>query len=452
MTESAFASITPFSEEAEVATLGALLVNPMRFPSIQTNLNAEDFFFLRHTHIYRAMSRLMDRQFSIDYLTVSHELHDMGKLEESGGQAYLTYLINNTPSSVHVEVYAQLVARAATRRKLLKTADDIKVLALNEEMPIDVVLNEAQYNLLQIKTVGINERLQKIDSLISAYYDKFEADVDAGVNIGIPSGFRALDNLLGGWRNSDLIVWGARPSMGKTSILLAIALHAAKIGVPIVIFSLEMSHEQLIERLIAMESGINIQNLRLKQLTPRESQRWTDCVGIIANLPIFIDDTPAISPETIRAKVRRLSFEYHISMVFIDYAGLMDGSQGHKSDPTRQNAYISRALKELAREINIPLHVAVQLNRNLESRKDKRPMASDIRDSGTWEQDADIINFLYRDEVYNPMMTEFPNQADVITAKHRNGPTGMISLYFEKSLAKFMDINVQRIDLSDLGE
>ncbi len=442
----------PYSEDAEVATLGALLANPSRFPSIQIDLNAEDFFFLRHTHIYRAMSRLMDRQFSIDYLTIAQELRDMGKLDEIGGQAYLTYLINNTPSAVHVEVYAQLVARAATRRKLLKAADDIKALALNEEMPIDVVLNESQYNLLQIKNMGINERLQKVDVLISAYYDKFEADLDAGVNIGIPSGFRALDSLLGGWRNSDLIVWGARPSMGKTSILLATALHAAKIGVPIVIFSLEMSHEQLIERLIAMEAGLNIQKLRLKQLTPRESQRWTETVGFISTLPIFIDDTPAISPETIRAKVRRLSYEYHISQVFIDYAGLMDGSQGHKSDPTRQNAYISRALKELAREINIPLHVAVQLNRNLESRKDKRPVMSDIRDSGTWEQDADIINFLYRDEVYDPHMTEFPNQADVITAKHRNGPTGIISLYFEKSLAKFMDINMMRVDLNDLGD
>lgn len=450
MTQQPYQEHSPYSEEAEHATLGALLVNPKLFASLQTFLQAEDFFFLRHSHIWTALGRLSDRHETVDYLTVVEELKAMGKLDEIGGAAFLTYLINNTPSAVHGEVYARIVSRTAIRRKLMQTADQIHGLARNEDLPIEKVLDEAQYLLLKIRNHDSNERLRLLTDLISDYYDNFEKQQLEGEPIGIPSGFRALDNLLGGWRGSDLIVWGARPAMGKTSMLLALALNAALLGVPLVIFSLEMGYEQLLQRLISMESGLNLQKLRLAALTPREGTRWTDTIGKLHPLPIFIDDTPAISPEMIRAKLRRLSVEYPIKMCIIDYAGLMDGSQGHKSDPTRQNAYISRALKELARELNIPVHVAVQLNRNLESRKDKRPLMSDIRDSGTWEQDADIINFLYRDEVYNPEMTEFPNQADVITAKHRNGPTGSISLYFEKTRAKFMDINVMRVDLSDL--
>lgn len=611
-----FQQNSPYSQEAEEAVLGAVLVNPHAFLNISAFLHPEDFFFLRHTHIWRALERLHGRSDPIDYLTVTQELRDLAVLDEIGGQAYLTYLINNTPSAVHAEVYGRLVERTSIRRKLLQTADEIRTLALNEEMNIESVISEAEASIFNVSDAQLKREFVPLWDAVSAYYDQMEYLLqNRGESLGLPTGFRALDGLLGGFQKSDLIVFAGRPGMGKTSFLLTVALSVARLGARVALFTMEMGVEQMVQRLISMETGISMQKLRLAQLTPRENARFTEAVGRLANLPIFIDDTPALTPIEMRTKSRRLQHEFGLDLVVVDYLQLMSGGKsGGETNRVQEISYISRSLKELARELNVTMLSAAQLSRAVEQRQDKRPLLSDLRESGclageslvylpdearsvpiqelvgksnfrvlslntdSWklelgtvcnafctgvnpvyrlttalgrtiratanhkfltidgwkrldelsdvdslalphmqvvkdmvsttelgrdriypiptatptnenvywdkilsieadgetpvydltvdtyhnfcaemmivhnsiEQDADAVMFLYRDEVYNPETTEFPNQADVILAKHRNGPTGTISLYFEKTITKFMDVNMQRVDLSDL--
>jgi len=235
----------------------------------------------------------------------------------------------------------------------------------------------------------------------------------------------------------------------NTSWLLTTAMNVARLGGRVAIFTMEMGVEQMVQRMMAMETGINVQKLRLARLNPQEAARFTEAVGRISNHSIFIDDSPAISPMEMRTKCRRLKHEFGLDLVIVDYMQLMNAGGNYENNRVQEISYISRNLKELARELNVPLISAAQLSRAVEQRQDKRPVLSDLRESGSIEQDADIVMFLYRDEVYNEA-TEFPNQADVIVSKHRNGPTGVVSLYFEKSLTKFMDASVHRVDLSDL--
>jgi replicative DNA helicase len=265
---------------------------------------------------------------------------------------------------------------------------------------------------------------------------------------GVPSGFKDLDTLLGGLQRSDLIIFAGRPGMGKTSFLLSAAANAARIGARVAIFTMEMGADQIVQRLISMETGINTQKLRLGQLTQQEYGRFVEAAGRVSRLNVFIDDTPALSPLQMRTKCRRLKHEFGVDMVIVDYLQLMNAGGQYQNNRVQEISYISRSLKELARELNTPIFSAAQLSRAVEQRQDKRPVLSDLRESGSIEQDADVVMFLYRDVVYNDA-TEFPNQADVIIAKHRNGPTDTISLYFDKSLTKFMDGTVRRIDLGD---
>jgi replicative DNA helicase len=254
---------------------------------------------------------------------------------------------------------------------------------------------------------------------------------------------------LGGFQKSDLIVFAGRPGMGKTSWLLTVAINAARAGQRVAIFTMEMGVEQMVQRLVAMESGINVQDLRLANLSTTDQSRFTEVIGRISEYPIFIDDTPAMSPMEMRTKCRRLQHEYGLDMIIVDYMQLMNAGKAYENNRVQEISFISRNMKELARELNVPLISAAQLSRAVEQRQDKRPVLSDLRESGSIEQDSDIVMFLYRDEVYNEA-TEFPNQADVLVAKHRNGPTGVISLYFEKRLTKFMDAVSHNVDLSDL--
>jgi replicative DNA helicase len=286
---------------------------------------------------------------------------------------------------------------------------------------------------------------------ISAYYDEMEKNLASGEGIvGLPTGFKALDGLLGGFQKSDLSVFAGRPGMGKTSWLLTVALNAARWGARVALFTMEMGVEQMIQRFISMETGIRIQQLRTADISLSEHSRFTEAVGRIANLPIFIDDTPAITPIEMRTKCRRLQHEYGLDLVMVDYMQLMSAGKAYENNRVQEISYISRSLKELARELNVTMLSAAQLSRAVEQRQDKRPQLSDLRESGSIEQDADAVMFLYRDEVYNPETTEFPNQADVLLSKHRHGPTGTIQLYFDKQITRFMDVNVTNMDLSNL--
>ena len=441
----------PASLEAEQALLGAVLLDPKAFLSIVSFLEGGDFYLKRHEYIWTAFNRLQGRDEPIDYLTLSRELQDMRVLEEIGGPAYLTSLVNNTPSSVHAEVYGRLVERASIRRKMLVATDEIRKLALDEELPIDKVISESEEALFSVSGSQIKREFVPVWEAASEYYDEMEKLLAAGKGmVGLPTGFRALDGLLGGFQKSDLIVFAGRPGMGKTSWLLTVALSIARRGARVALFTMEMGLEQMVQRLISMETGIKVQQLRTADISPGEHTRFTEAIGRISSLPLFIDDTPSITPVDMRTKCRRLQHEYGLDVVMVDYMQLMSAGRAYENNRVQEISYISRSLKDLARELKVTMLSTAQLSRAVEQRQDKRPQLSDLRESGSIEQDADAVMFLYRDEVYNPETTEFPNQADVLLSKHRHGPTGAIQLYFEKSITKFMDVNMQRVDLSSL--
>ena len=441
----------PASLEAEQALLGAILTEPKAFIEITAFLKDGDFFIKRHEYIWQAMNRLQERRDAIDYVTLADELQDMNLLEDIGGQAYLTSLINNTPSALHAEVYGRLVERAAIRRRMLAASDEIRKLALDEELPIDKVISEAELALFAISDSQTRREFVPIWDAVSAYYDEMERLLagEQGM-IGLPSGFRALDGLLGGFQKSDLVVFAGRPGMGKTSWLLSVALNVARRGARTALFTMEMGVEQMIQRFISMETGITIQQLRTADISAREHTRFTETIGRLSDLPIFIDGTPALNPSEMRSKCRRLQHEYGLDIVMVDYMQLMSAGSAYSNNRVQEISYISRSLKELARELNVTVLSTAQLSRAVEQRQDRRPQLSDLRDSGSIEQDADAVMFLYRDEFYHPETTDNLNKAEVSLAKNRHGPTGTIQLYFEKTITKFMDVNMQRVDLSNL--
>ena len=604
----------PYSQEAEEAVIGAVLINPNTFLTIAAFLNQDDFYFLRHSYIWQAIQRLHDRKEPIDPLTLAEELDNLGMLSEIGGPAYLTQVMSTTPSSVHAEVYGRLVERAALRRRLMQAASEISILAQDESMSVEHITTEAETRLFNVTDRQIKREFVTMGDAVNDYFDRIEHLMqNQHESIGVPTGFRDLDTLLGGLQRSDLLIFAGRPGMGKTSFMLSAAVNAARLGARVAIFTMEMGTEQLIQRMVSMETGIGTQHLRLGRLNPQEYSRFVEAAGRIARFPIFIDDTPALNPIQMRTKCRRLQHEHGIDLIIVDYMQLMNAGGQYQNNRVQEISYISRALKELARELNVPLFSAAQLSRAVEQRQDKRPVLSDLRESGClagdtliylpesgtyqpiaelvhqagfqvaslnldtyqiepalvthafstgvkpvfklttmlgrtiratanhkfltmqgWyrldqleigteimvpdaacppggiyaaptlskraryiapddvgtvigptdekivsiepdgetevfdltvephhnfiadniivhnsiEQDSDIVMFLYRDAVYNEA-TEFPNQADIIIAKHRNGPTGTISLYFDRTITKFLDGVTRSIDLGE---
>lgn len=440
----------PFSEEAEEAVLGSVLIEPNALFNVASFLKPEDFFLIRHQYIWEAMLRIAERNENIDHVTLADELRIIGRLDEIGGQAYLLYLLNSTPSSIHAEVYGRLVERAAIRRRLLEVADEIKSIALDEELPIERITDQAEAKLFGVTERSTKRDLVPMSEALSEYFDRVEQLMQHPDSpLGLPTGFKDLDQLLGGLQRSDLLIFAGRPGMGKTSFLMSVALNAARLGARIGIFSMEMGTEQIVQRIISMETGINMQKLRLGQLSPQEWSRFVHATGVLGNYRIFIDDTPAITPMQMRTKCRRLAREYGVDLIIVDYLQLMSSGGMYENNRVQEVSYISRGLKELARELNVPVFSAAQLSRAVEQRQDKRPQLSDLRESGSLEQDSDIVIFLYRDEIYNEA-TEFPNQAEIIVSKHRNGPTGTIFLYFEKTITRFIDARSHNVDLSNI--
>ncbi|MCL4248676.1 MAG: replicative DNA helicase [Anaerolineae bacterium] len=616
----------PYSQEAEEAVIGAVLVNPEAFITVSAFLTAEDFYILRHQYLWEAMQRIGERNEPIDYLTIQEELRAMGRLNDIGGPAYITQLTTTVPTSVHAEIYGRLVERAAIRRRMLIAADEIKALALDEDLAIEQVTTDAESRLFKVTERNVRRDVVNLREALGDYFDRIEHLMQyPNETIGLPTGFRDIDTLLGGLQRSDLLIFAGRPGMGKTSFLLSVTSNAAKLGGRIAIFSMEMGADQLVQRLISMETGINSQKLRLGQLNQRDWNLFVQAVKRMDAFRIFIDDSPALTPLQLRTKCRRLVHEHGLDLVVVDYLQLMNGGGNFDNNRVQEISYISRSLKELARELNVPIFTAAQLSRAVEQRHDKRPQLSDLRESGcltgdsliflpdenrtlpireltgrsgfnvlalnpvTWklesspvsnafctgvkpvykmttrlgrsiratcnhkflticgwkrldelttddyiavprvlpsapiqtmtylnsknirreragrladivqsapienlatsdvywdgiasieadgtaevydltvpglsnfvsnniiahnsiEQDADIVMFLYRDVVYNEA-TEFPNRADILISKHRNGPTGTVSLHFENSLTKFTDAKTQTIDLGSL--
>lgn len=448
-TEAPLKSI-PANLEAERAVLGSLLIDPDAIIKVANFLRAEDFFRERHGWLFDAMLVLHERREPLDFVTVVDELERRGQLEEIGGPAYITDLIGGTPTSINVDYYARIVERTALLRRLISAAGQIAELAYDESQEVDNVIDRAETLIFGVSEARIHRDLMPIRAIMGNVVDRIDfLTRNRDTLMGVPTGFTLLDRLLGGLQKSDLIILAARPAMGKTSLALNVALNAAKRYMArVAVFSLEMSNEQLVQRLLSMETGIDSHRLRLGQVHEDEWPILLEAANVLAGANVFIDDTPAATVNEIRTKCRRLYSEHGLDMVMIDYMQLMSGQGGAGRGENRQQeiSYISRSLKALARELNVPVIALSQLSRAVESRSDKRPMLSDLRESGSIEQDADVVMFIYRDDYYNED-SEQQNIADVIVAKHRHGSTGAISLFFRKELTQFRDLEIQRTEL-----
>ena len=434
--------LPPQNVDAEEAVLGALLIDPDAIIRVATFLNPEDFYREKHGWIYDTTLTLHDRREPIDLLTVCDELEHRGQLDEVGGPAFITALVNAVPTSIHAEHYARIVERTGTRRRLIEAAGQIAALAYQEADDVDEVVDRAEQVLFGVSERRISRELVPIRQVLSAYYDRIEyLTLHRGELIGIPTGFERIDKLLGGLQRSDMVILAARPSVGKTSLALAFAHNAAKKHQQrVAFFSLEMSNEQVVQRIISAETGIDAQRLRRGEIEQDEWGRFHKAANDLAETHIYIDDTPGASALELRTKARRLHAEVGVDLIVVDYLQLMRGDF-RSENRVQEISSISRALKALARELNVPVLALSQLSRGVESRTDKRPILSDLRESGALEQDADVVMFIYRDEMYNEN-TEWPNIADVIIAKHRNGPTGTVQLYFRKELAQFLEAEI----------
>jgi replicative DNA helicase len=432
----------PSNVEAEEAVLGAFLIDPEAIYKVLAFLKADDFYLQKHRWIYESVLRVHERREPVDFITLTTELDQQLHLEAVGGGAYISQLISAVPSAISVESYGRLVEQTSVRRRLLEAAGDIARFAYDEKLPVDQVVDHAEKALFGVSQKRSTRDLQPIQEIVPRYYDYIENLYEhRGELMGVPSGFRDLDRILGGFQRSDLLFLAARPGVGKTSLMLDFALHAAENRKVVALFSLEMSAEQLVQRLVSQVSGIDAQRLRMGQLKDEEWPAFAEAIGHLSELPIYIDDTPSITVLQLRTKCRRLASERGLDMIFLDYLQLMD-SDSRSDNRVQEVSYISRSLKGLAREIDVPLMTASQLSRAVEQRQDKHPVLSDLRDSGSLEQDADIVMFIYRDELYNEN-TESPNIADLMIAKHRSGPTGTVQLYFNKRLTQFSDVYAQ---------
>jgi len=452
-TESDVKSI-PFNDDAERAVLGSLLIDPDAILKVASFLRPRDFYRERHQILYSAMISLNDRRQPLDFVTVVDDLDRNNNLVKIGGPVYIADLISATPTAMYVDTYARIVERTAVLRRLIGAAGEIAKLAYDESLETDEVVQRAESIIFEISEASVHRDLVPIKTILAGVVEHIDSLARSPDKLmGVPTGFAGLDRTLGGLQNSDLIILAARPAMGKTSLALNIAQNAAlRHNQRVAIFSLEMSNDQLVQRLLSMQTGIDSHRLRLGAI--EDEQEWSVLISAaneLANTSIYIDDTPGASVAEIRSKARRIWNETGLDLILIDYMQLMTGQQGGGSgrNENRQQeiSYISRSLKTMARELNVPVIALSQLSRAVESRSDKRPMLSDLRESGSIEQDADVVLFIYRDDYYDEN-SERQNIADVIIAKHRHGSTGTVSLYFRKELTQFRDIDFQRQELT----
>jgi len=427
----------PFSREAEEAVLGAILVNPEVYYDVAHFLAAEDFYIHRNRWIWEAFAGLHDQRRPVDLLTVSEELERQARLAEVGGPAYLTALINSVPTSLHAEAYGRLVEESATRRRLLEAANQVARLAYQSDTLVEEVVNEAEKAIFAVSERRLTHELQPIKQVLSEYYDRVDYLArHRDETVGVPTGFIDLDRLLAGMQPSDLLIIAGRPGQGKSGFCISAAKNASQIHKKhVAMFSLEMSNEQLVQRLVAQETAIDSQRLRMGDIQDEEWPLFTQAVSTLSNTYIYLDDTPAITPLQLRTKCRRLHMEVGLDLVVVDYLQLMTGDT-RMDNRVQEVSYISRNLKVLARELKVPVLAAAQLSRAVEQRADKRPVLSDLRESGSLEQDADVVMFIYRPDQYESDTLK-QNIAEIIIAKHRNGPVGSVELVFRKPLAKF---------------
>jgi len=440
--------IVPQNIDAEQALLGALLIDPDTVVQVATVVQPEDFYVQRHGWIYDAIRHLHDQRRPVDFLTVNDELERRGQLQDVGGAAFLSSLINAVPSAVHGLRYAQIVQRTSTLRQLIGAAGQIARLAYEDAQDLEEIVDQSEQLIFSISERRLERDLLPIRSIMRGVMDELDLlHQRKGEVLGVPTGFKTLDKLLGGMQRSDLLILAARPGMGKTSLALSMALNAAKKhAARVAIFSLEMSNEQLVQRLLSQEARIDSQRLRLGQIQDEEWGRVAAAAGVLSECPIYIDDSAAVSPFDLRTKARRLHAEHGIDLLIVDYMQLMH-SGTRNENRVQEISFISRSLKQLARELKVPLVALSQLSRQVENRADKRPQLADLRESGSIEQDADVVMFVFREEEYKED-TERKNIAEIIVSKHRHGPTGSVDLFFNKPFTQFDELAIIKENLS----
>ncbi len=441
------AKIPPQNIDAELSLLGSILIEDDVLTLIADKITNNDFYEKRHGTIYGAMLRLYEQHKPVDLLTLSSALKDSGELENVGGSSYLTELTNAVPTAAHAEHYADIVAEKATRRKLIKASEDIVNLSFSDGVTtVQEILEEAEKRLFSVSQRTTKQDLVSIEQILAEGFDRLdELHKNKGRLRGVRTGWNDLDNKTAGLQRSDLIILAARPAMGKTTFVGNLVQNVATIEKqPVLFFSLEMSKDQLVDRMLAAESGVDAWNIRTGNLTDEDFEKLGAAMGELSEAPIYIDDTPGITVLEMRTKARREAQKHPLGLIVIDYLQLMSGSRGGGGDFNRvqEVSEISRGLKLIARELNVPVIALSQLSRSVESRSPQIPQLADLRESGSIEQDADIVAFLYREDYYNPE-TDRQHITDLILAKHRNGPTGRIELYFHPEKLRFLSLDTK---------
>ncbi|MET0779261.1 MAG: replicative DNA helicase [Candidatus Saccharimonadales bacterium] len=436
----------PQNLEAEASLLGAVLIDADALVKIADVISIDDFFDARHQHIYEAIVALYDRRSPIDVLTLSDQLKTSGFLDMIGGPSYLTELTNFVPTATHVEQYAEIVAQKAMRRRLIKTSKDLTELGYDESKALKELIEEAESRLFQVSQQHVKQSVVSLEAILADSFDRLdELHKDNSKIRGIPTGFKDLDNVLAGLQRSDLFILAARPAMGKTAFALNLAHNVAlQAKESVLFFSLEMSKEQLVDRLLSMESGVDAWALRTGNLTDQDFEKIGQAMGTLSEAKIYIDDTPGVSVSDMRTKARREAHQHGLGLIIVDYLQLMSGGSRFAGSDNRvqEISEISRGLKGIARELNVPVIALSQLSRSVESRTPQIPQLSDLRESGSIEQDADVVAFVYREEYYNPE-TENKNITTILIKKHRHGATENVDIYFDRDKQRFRSLDTK---------
>jgi replicative DNA helicase len=440
--------VPPQNLEAEQSVLGAVFLAREALITAVEILRPEDFYKTAHQRIFKTMLDLYEKGEPVDLVTVTAELQDHKLLEEIGGVSYLTDLARSVPTAANIEYYARIVEEKALLRRLIRTATKIANDGYSREDEVGEIIADAERYILELGQNRNSGGFTSIRDVLMETYERIELlSQRRGEVTGIPSGYPDLDKMTSGFQRSDLIILAARPSVGKTAFALNVAQNvAARAGETVAIFSLEMAASQLVQRMICAEGNLDASKMRTGWLEEDDWQKLTMAIGTLAKAPIYIDDTPGVTVQDIRAKCRRLQAERGLGMILIDYLQLIHG-RGRGENRQQEVSEISRTLKGIARELNVPVIALSQLSRSVEQRQDKRPMMSDIRESGSIEQDADIVAFLYRDDYYD-RETENKNVIEIIIAKQRNGPTGTVELAFLKEYNKFVSLDKRHRDMA----
>lgn len=435
--------IPPHNKEAEIAVLGAVMIDPSAMARVADMLEPDDFYHPEHRLVYAALQELFERTAPLDIVAVSNRLEEKQHLEQAGGASMLAAIVNAVATSSGVEHYATLVKQKRVRRDLIATSHYINELGFQEEREVEPLLDEAEQKIFALSQHSLRQKFMAIKSALHEAWERIEnLHKGDGRLRGVPTGFPALDNLLSGLQKSDMVVLAARPSMGKTALAMDIARNAALLHrVPVGIFSLEMSVEQLIDRFIAATAHVDLWRLRTGKLSPESEDfvRIQDAISQLSEAPIYIDDGASSTVLQMRAMARRLQSEHGLGLLIVDYLQLIR-TQTRIESMVQQITEISRSLKALARELNVPILALSQLSRAVEQRPGHVPRLSDLRESGSIEQDSDVVMFIYREDKAKAE-SERPNIADIMVEKHRNGPTGKIELYFNQEKVSFSSID-----------